>query len=133
MRDLEKLIVYLAIGGLITLLIGAAIAFSAEIPKDASPIGVQPLSCPGAVVMYDTDGNPANGAEVVAVFRDPNEPPLAVALFGPGSDGHLISVTVGLPDKDDVVYTERDEVVKAYPTFCDVIRAAGDTPFKVKT
>ena len=112
----------LAVAFVLVLFSGAA---ALEVPKGAALIDVSPLPCSGVLATFDTDGDPANGAEFMAVVRSGDSAPLVVIEFAPGADGAFRRAVVALPDREPQVFGSAAALSAVYPHPCDAISRAG--------
>ena len=91
-------------------------------PEGAVKIGVIPLmGCPGAMVGYDTNKNPDDGAEF-SLILDGEMTPRAALVFGPGDRGPLIIATVRSSKGTNEVFLTQETLREAYPSLCDVVK-----------
>lgn len=105
------------------ILITATLALAAEVPPEATLMLSQPLpGCKGTYNTYDTDGNPANGAEFHTLETEDGRVVL-VAEFAPGDEGVFKGAVIQVPGLPEVHVEEVRELMTLDP--CDLITAAG--------
>lgn len=117
--------VILVAGAIAALALLANTAWGLEVPAGAIRLESHPLPCGGSTETYDTDGIPANGAEV-HVLRTERGRILAIVRFGPGDDGRFLGAEVRLPGHPTRAFTTIPDLHASYQGDpCNLIRAAG--------
>lgn len=113
---------------LLIVLVSAASVWPADIPKipDYAPMEIKPVHCPeflARLQAYDTNNNPADGAEL-AVYGI--EEDTVFLVYGPGAEGKLEKIIVVLPTGVQE-FGSVAEAGRFYPSLCDALEASRRT------
>ena len=118
MRTGRNIILVLAVALVIGLIGVCAVAHGQEVPATAIPVGIQTLPCDAAMVFYDTNNTPDDGAEFVVVIANDETTPRVVIEYGVGDAGQFKSARVTIPGKAPQVFKDSDTLTDAYPHPC---------------
>ena len=107
---------------LVVVIVG--LAWGAEVPPNATLLQTVPLPCAGGQYqLYDTDGDPSNGAEFVTVEADGRR--VAILQFSPGHNGGFVAAVVQIPSQPEQVFASAEALSARYSHPCEIVTASG--------
>ena len=109
------IVLSLGVLAIVTLVLGM------EVPKGAVQTNIYVLPCaPAYLILYDTNGNEADGSEFVTLMVPGEERPRAILEFGSGASGEFKQAVVTIPGEAPVYFTTAAALGKAYPDPCAI-------------